>query len=76
MHALRTIKQLETQRSGAFDIVNAQLDAANKRIAVLEAAARAVFGSLLLAEQQKAIFDLKRIVDGPRPLGEILGPGE
>lgn len=76
MHGLRTIHQLEAQRSGAFDIVNNELVAAKRRIAALEAAARAVFGSLLLAEQQKAIHDLKCIVDGPRPLGEILQPGE
>lgn len=76
MHGLRTIHQLESQRSVAFDTVNDQLNAAKKRIVALEAAARAVFGSLLLAEQQKAIHDLKRLVDGPRPLGEILQPGE
>ena len=76
MHGLRTIQQLNAQRSGAFDIVNTQLEAANKRIAVLEAAARAVYGSKLISEQQQAIFELRKLIDFPRPLGEILQPGE
>lgn len=75
MHSIETIIA-NNQKAGA--IIASQADRAKR----VEDAAWRVINSKLLDEQQKAIYELKAALEtkvtppGPRPLGEILSPGE
>jgi hypothetical protein len=76
MHSIETILK-NNQQAGR--IIASQAEKAQR----IEAAAWAVINSKLVDEQQKAIYELRSVltapvadVRGPRPLEEILGPGE
>lgn len=74
MHGLKTIHRINAERAAAYDLIAKETtSSAQRRIEALEKAARAVFNSKLIDEQQKAIFELKRVVDGPAPLADLLG---